>query len=115
MSITINYLWPVFGSTPPTVAQAANVSIVTATIFASSAQDTAAVITHNFGMPASDISAGWPIVEREGIDSLAGANGWWTQSIDPNWVGIARLTSAQGDDTVPSIKVRVWRPHTIIR
>jgi hypothetical protein len=115
MAININYRWPVFGTTPPTVTQAMNVSIVSADIYASSAADTAAVITHNMQIPLTDISAGWPIVEREALDSLAGANGWWTQSIDPNWVGLGRLTSAQGEDTVPNIRVRIERPNTLTR
>jgi hypothetical protein len=115
MAITINYLYPVTGTTPPTFLQSLNVTAVTATIFATSAPDTAAVITHNFALPAADISAGWPNVLVEPIDSLAASSDWWIQSLDPNYVGLARLTSTAGQDTVPQIKVKVSRPSTLTR
>ena len=115
MAIVINYLYPTPGTTPPTPSVAQNVNTVVATVYPTSGPDTAAVITHNFALPAADISAGWPNVGFEPIDSLAGLNGWWIRSLDPNWVGLARLTSAQGEDTVPQIKVKVARPHTIVR
>jgi hypothetical protein len=85
---------------------------VIATVFPTSSPDTAAVITHDFQMPAADISAGWPQVIIEPIDSLALASDWWVQSVDPNYLGLARLTSLAGQDTVPQIKVFVSRPWT---
>ena len=118
MAIVINYLYPASvagGTTPPTFAQSLLCNTVTATIYATSGPDTAAVITHNFGLPAADISAGWPTVGIEAIDTLGQASGWWLQSIDPNWVGLGRLTSTATEDTVPSIKVKVRRPITMDR
>ena len=114
-TMVVNYLYPVTGSTPPTVGQAANVNSVVATVYPSSGPDAQVAITHNWGLPASDISAGWPICDLEGLDSLAGQSGWIRQSFDPNYVGLARLTSNQGEDTVPQIKVIISKPHTIFR
>lgn len=114
-TMVTNYLYPVTGSTPPTLAQGANVNSVVATVYPSSGTDAAVGITHNMNMPASDISQGWPMLEIRGLDSLAGQSGWFLQSVDPNYVGLARLTSNQGEDTVPQIKVIVSRPQTIFR
>ena len=119
MAININYLYAgasfTPGTTPPTYAQSLLCNVVTATVYASSGPDTAAVITHNFALPAADISAGFPDVYFEALDTLAGLSGWWIQSIDPNWVGLGRLTSSQSQDTIPSIKVKVSRPTTLVR
>lgn len=115
MAIVINYLYPVTGTTPPTFLQSLNVNTVAATIYPTSSPDTAAIVTHNFGLPAADISAGWPSIEIDPIDSLAASSDWWIQSLDPNYVGLARLTSTAGQDTVPQIKVRVSRPSTLVR
>jgi hypothetical protein len=115
MAITITYLYPVNGTTPPTFLQSLDVNVVTALINSTSAPDTAAIVTTNFALPAADISAGWPDIYFEDLDTTFALNAWWIQSIDPNWVGLARLTSSAGTDTVPSIRVKVSRPSTLVR
>lgn len=115
-AMVVNYLWPVTGTpTPPTPTQAMNVNTVVATVSPTSGPDAQVAITHNFQLPNSDISSGWPTCHVAPLDSLGLLSGWFQQSFDPNYVGLARLTSNQSEDTVPQIKVTILRPHTITR
>ena len=50
MAITQTYLYPVAGTTPPTVAQALSVNAVICRINYSGDTDTSALVTHNFGV-----------------------------------------------------------------
>jgi hypothetical protein len=106
MAITINYLYPVAGTTPPTPIQVAN--MVIATVQGSAASDTSAAITHDFGLPASDISSGFPEVEiLQQANELT--QGIWELSENPNFtvLGVSGI--------VGPVKVFIKRPHTIVR
>jgi len=115
MANVINYLWPVLGSTPPTAAQSSVVNSVRATITPTQTNSPTQAITHNLGISAADISSGFEDVGIEPLDSLAGTSGWYVQSIDPNFIGLAQGNSSGGYDTNVQVKVTISRPHTIVR
>jgi len=119
MAITINYLEAgnVFlgSSTPPTAKQAFQGSTVVATVQPSANADAAATITHNLGIPSSDLQMGWPFISILELDNLAQTSNWSLQSSDPNWVGLLKSNVGAGADTVPQIRVTIGRPHTMWR
>lgn len=102
-------------TTPPTQAQAAFVNSVIATIAPNTNTPANTVVTHNMQLPAADITAGYPSVGIEALDTLAGTSGWYLQSLDPNFVGLAQVNTSQGVDTAAQIKVRIQRPNTLVR
>lgn len=107
MAVTTSNLYPIAGSAP-TAAQALLVNMVIATVQGGAAGDTSAVITHNFGLPASDISFGLPEVEvLQQANELT--QGIWELSENPNYtvLGLAGV--------VGPVKVFIKRPHSIVR
>lgn len=102
-------------TTPPTQAQAAFVNSVIALIAPINTNNPQTIITHNMQFPAADISSGYPTVGVEPLDALAATSGWYRQSLDPNYVGLAQVNSSGGYDTASQILVRITRPNTIIR
>lgn len=66
MAVTNSYNWPLAGGTVPPTAAQSNYLVMGQMNWADS--DTQAVITHNFGLTAAEITAGFPIVTLD-IDS----------------------------------------------
>lgn len=107
-AVTISYLYPY--TTAPTAAQQAAVphSTVVATVAATAAGDTSAVITHNFGLSNAEITQGFPCpVLIPQADPEITSN-WYESSENPNYTVLQKNTTAAGVLT----KVTLLRPHT---
>lgn len=110
-AVTITYLWPY--TVAPTVAQmqgTPNCTVV-ATVAASAAADTSAVITHDFGLSNAEITQGFPKVTIVPQADPEVTSGWYEASENPNYTVLQKNTTSAG---VLS-KVFVERPHTIVR
>jgi hypothetical protein len=104
MAVTISQLYPVAGAPPASPNTGSN--MVVATVVATAAGDTSAAITHNFNLPASDISAGFPRVTP--IAQSSEINSVYELSENPNYTIL-------GLPGVVSVKVWIDRPHSIVR
>jgi hypothetical protein len=111
MALTYNYLYPVVGTTPPTLAQAANANTVVVTVSASAAGDTSAAVTHNFNFSNADISAGFPMLIFADQDGSEITSSWFELSEQANYTVLGKGSLAVGG----SIKVFITRPHSIFR
>lgn len=113
MAYTVNYLRPVFGTTPPTATQAANVNTVVASIFPNNSADGQLAITHNLNIPAGDLSQGFPTITFRTVDSVGTGSGYYQASQNANFVVINRTGTTAGVDSQPQSQVYISRPHTI--
>jgi len=109
-AVTISYLYPF--TSAPTAAQMQNqpFNTVTATVSATAAGDTSAVITHNFGLSAAEITQGFPFPLIIG-QSDETTSPWYESSENPNFTVIQKNTLGTG----PAVKVAIVRPHSITR
>src|SRR5271170_7099334 len=115
MAVTVNYLYPVAGATAPTAAQASVVATVIATILPTSSTDASATITHNWGLPAADITSGFPLVSFQPSDLIgANASNFFVISQNPNYTVVGKNASA-GTDSVAQVQVNITRPHSYVR
>jgi hypothetical protein len=108
MAVTVTYLYPLTtpSTTPPTQTpingQPAN--LVVATVQATAAADTSALITHDFNLNNSDISGGFPE-----LDFVA-----QTSDVTIPWeISQGRNHTVLGLGGVGLWKVFVNRPHSI--
>lgn len=110
-AVTITFLYPY--TTAPTAAQQAAVphSTVVATVSASAAADTSAVITHNFNLSAAEITQGFPTVILAPQDGNEITSAWFELSENPNYTVLGKGTVAAGGTQ----KVTIMRPATNIR
>lgn len=110
-AVTISYLSPY--TTAPTVNQMLGTpnSTVVATVVASAAADTSAVITHDFGLANSEITQGFPTVVISPLADPEITSGWWEASQNPNYTVLQKNTTAAGVLT----KVTITRPSTLVR
>lgn len=112
---TVNYKWPVSGTTAPTALQASQVSTINAQVVLADA-DTVAVVTHNWNLSAADLAAYFPIVSSfvEGSGTggaiLATILTTLTNSVA---VTISKVSTAAG--TAQTLVVSLSRPHSIER
>ena len=105
-AVTINYLYPFAGATP-TIGQMQNFNMVIATIQSSAAGDTSAVVTHDFVLPASDISSGFPVITI--LEQTAEVTTPYELSENPNFT-VFGLPGIVGP-----VKVFIARPNTLVR
>jgi len=105
MAVTISQLYPVAGSTPGSPNLISN--MVIATVAATAGTDTSASITHNFNLPPSDISSGFPMItiENEASQTIGIP---YELSENPNFT----ILGLQG---IGSWKVFIDRKNTIVR
>jgi len=111
-TVTITYLWPY--TVAPTAAQMQGANpnyTVIATVSASAAADTSAVITHDFGLTAAEITQGFPVVTLVPQDGNEITSAWFEASENPNYTILQKGTVAAGGTQ----KVVIQRPHTIGR
>lgn len=122
MSVTISYLYPTNlgplagGNVAPTQLQmgsaisGAKFNTVVATVVATAAADTSAVITHNFQLTNAEISQGWPrvILVSQGDETTAA---WYEASENPNYTVLVKNTLGVG----ATIKAQISRPITADR
>lgn len=106
MAVTITYLYP--RTAAPSAGQTA--SMVVATVVASAAADTSAIITHAMNLANSEISQGFP---QTIITPLAdGATSpWFEASQAPNFTVLQKTTT----DVGALSKVSINRPHSIVK
>jgi hypothetical protein len=115
--MTVNYLnagGP--GNVAPTVAQALTFNTLNVSLSPSSTLDSSQAITTNWGLPASDISAGWPLIHIQPMDYTAGSSGWYNISQAPSFVLIGRVGTTAGIDTANAqVTIAITRPHSLVR
>jgi hypothetical protein len=109
-AVTITYLYPGTVVPPPTPFPLPQ-NMVIATVAASAAADTSAVITHLFNLSNAEITQGFPTVVIMPQADPEVTSGWFEASENPNYSVLQKNTTAAG---VLS-KVSITRPHTIVR
>ena len=115
MALTINYLYPVVGTIPPTAAQAALVNTIVASIVFDTDAETLATITHNWAFATNGAAPNTgqnfpevilvPSALNTGLPFLA-VSGWST-----NTVAVTKTSLAGGSCTVTAY---LHRPHSIV-
>lgn len=109
-AVTITYLYP--GTVaPPAVPSPLPQNTVIATVSASAAADTSAVITHQFGLTNGEITQGFPQVSIISQDGTEITSPWFESSEASNYTILGKGTIAAGG----TVKVYVQRPHSIVR
>jgi hypothetical protein len=106
---TLAYETPVTGATPPTAFQSSRHNEVTAVV-TGDGSSTDFTITHNFGLTAAELADGWPRVSFEYL-------------LAAGYTAAALITSKTANTVVFScsaftgagLRVRIERPHTIVR
>jgi hypothetical protein len=112
---SVQYLYPVAGTTPPTSVQSAAVNMINAAVNFADA-DTTFTITHNLGMSTADIASGFPLIV---LDQLTGAASTttgpavYTVTSTPNTTTINKSTAATLSGG--TVLAAVARPHSIFR
>lgn len=109
-AVTITYLYPGTVVPPPTPSPLPQNTVI-ATISASAAGDTSAVVTHLFGLTAGEITQGFPQVSIIPQDGNEITSPWFELSENPNYSVFGKGTVAAGG----TAKVYVQRPHSIVR
>ncbi len=105
------YLWP---STTPTNVTGQNQNTVVVTLLPATTADTA-LITTAFGLTTTELAAGWPNVNFEGLnDSFQGAN-WSLTSSAADFVFLTKNNSTASSSSTPQVRVKVARPHSYVR
>lgn len=113
MAVTVTYEYPVAGTTAPTAAQVA--SLVSANVIATADADTTAVITHNLGLSAAELSAGFPLVDVTPLLAAAYTSQWAVTGAMANAVTLTKGTGAGSGNAAAQIRVQISRPHSIFR
>lgn len=113
MAVTVAYLWEGLGVSvagAPNGAVASKINTVVATIVATSATDTSALVTHAFNLPAADITSGFAeaVITHQGDPTTSP---WFEASQNPNFSIFQKNTLGIGAQA----KVFIHRPHTIVR
>jgi hypothetical protein len=104
------------GNVAPTVAQALGFNTLNVGLSPQSTLDTSQAITHNWGLPSSDISSGFPLISFQNMDFTAGSSGWYNISQNPNFVIVGRTGTTAGIDTANAqVICNIQRPHSIDR
>lgn len=114
MAVTVTYSYPVAGVTAPTATQAKE--LVIANVIAAADGDTAATITHNFGLTTNQIAVGFPLVSLIGTKSqaLTALSAWAVTSITTNTIVLTKLASTGSGDAAAQLTVQIQRPHSIL-
>lgn len=119
MAVTVTYEAPlsVQGTTVgPTAAQAFGAIEVSATIIATADGDTAATVTHNWGLSAAALALGhpWVILEPLLSQALTALSAWTITTKTLNLVTLTKLASTGSGNASPQLRVHVSRPHSLI-
>jgi hypothetical protein len=109
MAVTINYLYP--STSAATLPNTSAYNMVVATVIATAAADTSAVITHNFNLSAATITQGRPLLVITPEDANSITSPWYEASEAPNYTVLQKSTTAAGGQ----VKVNISHPHSITR
>jgi len=109
-AVTITYLWP-GTSVPLATANPAGLpqQTVVATVTATAAADTSAVITHQFNLSAAQITQGWPRLTLVPEADPEITSAWYESSQAPNYTVLQKNTTAAGVKTKVFIE-KPWAP-----
>ena len=115
MAATINYKYPVAGTTAPTILQALGVNTQVIEVVLADA-DTTAAITHNWQMSAADLAFYFPVVSA--YLELSGTGGPILATViatltDSVTVTLTKAGTATGSGQ--TLVVTLQRPHSIVR
>jgi len=114
MAVTVTYEHPVAGLVPPTAVEAKG--IVNATIIKGADADIAATVTHNMGISAADLAAGFPKVTITPIEQVTAAIADWTvAALGANDITLAATAGVGSGSANPQVRVIIERPHSIVR
>jgi hypothetical protein len=104
------------GNVAPTVAQALGFNTLQVGLSPQSTLDSSLAITTNWGLPASDISSGYPFVHFQLMDYTAGSSGWYNISQAPSFVIVGRVGTTAGIDTANAqVICQISRPMSLVR
>lgn len=106
------YLYP--QTAAPTFAQSLAANTVVATLQPANTADTGQ-ITHAFNLTTAELTQGWPTITIEALTASASLSNWSIASLDPNYIGFLKNNSTSGVDSTPQIRVKISRPHTLVR
>lgn len=110
-SVTVTYKAP-YTSAPTAVQQHYTPkNLVIATVSASLAADTQAIITHNFGLSAAELLLDYPLVAITPQDGNEITSPWFEVSQASNYTVLGKGTTAAGG----TVKVAIQRPASQIR
>lgn len=110
LGVTVTYAYPVAGGTAPTSKQAKRRNMLTATVIMADGE-TAAVVTHNWGLSNAELADLFPVVTWNYV----------TPGTSPALLSFSRATNAvtinkgTGTGSGGTFEVNLERPHTIIR
>lgn len=114
MAVTVTYEHPVAGLVAPTAFQAKG--IVNATIIKGANADIAATITHNMGLSAAELAAGFPKVTITPIEQVTAVLADWTVAArGANDITLAATAAVGSGSANPQVRVIIERPHSIVR
>jgi hypothetical protein len=108
--ITVTYAYPVSGVTAPTAGQTLRKNLVTAVVIIGDT-DTTTVVTHNWGLLASELADRFPIIVWNYV----------TPGTAPLLLSFSRATNAVTVNKPSAVgsgatfEISLLRPHTIIR
>jgi hypothetical protein len=110
-AVTISYLWP--GTTVPLATANPDgipQSTIVATVTATAAADTSAVITHQFNLTPAEITQGFPRLTLVPQADPEITSNWYEASEAPNYTVLQKNTTAAGVKTKVFIS-RPWQPE----
>jgi len=119
MAVTVTYLCPlsVQGTTTgPTAAQAASTVEVAASIVATADADTAATVTHNWGLSTASLALGhpWVILEPSLSLALTALPQWTITTKTLNVVTLTKLASTGSGSATPQLVVHILKPSSYV-
>jgi hypothetical protein len=134
-AVVVNYLYPAspvpgFTALPPTttvptqaqmgLAVAAKINTVVATVTSTTNSDTGVALTHDFQLPNSDITNGFPTVIIDPITALGATQQWIAASQNPNFTWLTKVQVVAGAQDASTlglngVLVTIRRPHSIDR
>ena len=115
MAATVNYKYPVSGTTPPTFIQALPANTIQAEVVFGDA-DTTATITHNWQVSAADLAAYFPTVSF--VPNGSGTGGLVLATIIAaltNSIAVTLTKASTAAGSAVTLVVTLTRPHSIVR
>lgn len=113
MAVTVTYEWPVAGVVAPTALEVADK--VVANVIAALDADVLATITHNLGLSAAELAAGFPEVMVEQMLP----QGWLSTphvlaaGKTTNAVAVTMSNAVGSGAATAQFRVTISRPHSI--
>jgi hypothetical protein len=103
-------------TTGPTAAQAASTVEVSATIVASADADTAATVTHNWGLSTAALALGhpWVILEPLLSEALTALSAWTITTKTLNVVTLTKLASTGSGSATAQLRVHIVKPSSYV-